>query len=374
MVVIMSDDLVEKIYESAFIPELWPDVLDTLSEMSASSGGALLASGERHPPRWAASQTVAPALRAFASSDAWKYNKRPQRWLAANHAGFIRDVDLFTADELRGDRMRAELQTHGLGWQLGTVIPMPSGEVVVFSLERRFDDGPHDQSLKEIIDPFRPHLARAGLLAARLGLERARTAVTTLEAIGLPAAVLSASGRVIASNGLLDGVQILLPASHGELAVAEPAVNELLKEAISAAAGFAVSRSIPIGMDETRSASVIHILPISGAVHDIFSGAAVIVVVTAVSASNMVPSPDVLMGLFDLTPSEARLAIALTAGRSVKDASEDSGVTVKTSQTYLERIFAKTGTHQQSQLVALLKSAGPFREVVRPASTDEEGQ
>ncbi|RVA43981.1 helix-turn-helix transcriptional regulator, partial [Mesorhizobium sp. M7A.F.Ca.CA.004.09.1.2] len=45
----------------------------------------------------------------------------------------------------------------------------------------------------------------------------------------------------------------------------------------------------------------------------------------------------------------------------LKEAAASSNVTVKTSRTYLERIFAKTGTRQQSQLVALLKSAEPFR-------------
>ncbi|UDL87941.1 helix-turn-helix transcriptional regulator [Mesorhizobium sp. PAMC28654] len=65
--------------------------------------------------------------------------------------------------------------------------------------------------------------------------------------------------------------------------------------------------------------------------------------------------------LFELTPAEATLAAALAAGYSLKDAAASSGITVKTSRTYLERIFAKTRTRQQSQLVALLKSTEPFR-------------
>ncbi len=169
----MPEDLVDQIYEAAFVPEMWPRVLDSLSAMTDSVGGAILATGDRHPPRWAASEVVAPALNAFATGDAWKHNKRPHRWLASAHPGFLRDVDLFTVQELRSDPMSHELQTNGLGWQLGAVIPMSSGEVVIFSLERRFADGAHDVAMREIADPFRPHLARAGLLAARLGLERA---------------------------------------------------------------------------------------------------------------------------------------------------------------------------------------------------------
>ncbi|WP_181172148.1 MULTISPECIES: helix-turn-helix transcriptional regulator [unclassified Mesorhizobium] len=44
----------------------------------------------------------------------------------------------------------------------------------------------------------------------------------------------------------------------------------------------------------------------------------------------------------------------------MKDVASGLKITVKTSRTYLERIFAKTGTHQQSQLVALLKSTEPL--------------
>jgi len=70
---------------------------------------------------------------------------------------------------------------------------------------------------------------------------------------------------------------------------------------------------------------------------------------------------DHIRALFELTPAEAALAAALAAGYSLKDAAASSSITVKTSRTYLERIFAKTRTRQQSQLVALLKTTGPFR-------------
>ncbi|MBZ9857354.1 LuxR C-terminal-related transcriptional regulator [Mesorhizobium sp. CA13] len=65
-------------------------------------------------------------------------------------------------------------------------------------------------------------------------------------------------------------------------------------------------------------------------------------------------------GLFNLTPAEARLAAALASGRTLKEAAESSNITVKTCRTYLERIFSKTRTHQQSELVALLKSTEPL--------------
>ena len=64
--------------------------------------------------------------------------------------------------------------------------------------------------------------------------------------------------------------------------------------------------------------------------------------------------------LFGLTPAEARLAAGLVSGRSIKDIAASANITVKTGRTYLDRIFAKTGTRQQSELVALLKSTEPL--------------
>ena len=46
--------------------------------------------------------------------------------------------------------------------------------------------------------------------------------------------------------------------------------------------------------------------------------------------------------------------------RSLKDASENVGITESSGRTYLARIFAKTGTHRQAELVALLSDSASF--------------
>jgi DNA-binding CsgD family transcriptional regulator/PAS domain-containing protein len=64
--------------------------------------------------------------------------------------------------------------------------------------------------------------------------------------------------------------------------------------------------------------------------------------------------------LFGLTAAEASLCIILASGITLQDAAARNGITTKTARTYLERIFSKTGTRQQSQLVALIKGARPL--------------
>lgn len=354
------ENVVDLIYESAFVPETWPAVLDQVSAMTGSIGGALLATGERHPPRWAASESIAPALRAYVLGEGWKENKRPQEVLSNGGSGFSRDIDLWTSEEIERYRISDQRSQHGLGWQIGSIIPMLTGETVIFTFDRRFDDGPHEVAMRDAADLLRPHLARAGMLAARLGLERARTAVATLEAIGLPAAVTSHTGRVLANNGLLDRGQILLPAAGGEMALHNMSAD-MLRHAISTTAtGLSRSRSIPLAATPDRPAAVIHVLPLSGAAHDIFFGAAVMVVITSIGMSTNTPDLHLLRGLFDLSPAEAKLAAALSSGLTLRQAAEDAGVRISTARSYMESIFRKTDTHQQSQLVALLKSTQPL--------------
>lgn len=67
-----------------------------------------------------------------------------------------------------------------------------------------------------------------------------------------------------------------------------------------------------------------------------------------------------LRDVFGLTAAEARLAVSLAGGQSLKSAAIASLIRFSTARSYLDSIFRKTNTHQQSQLVALIKSAQPF--------------
>ncbi len=63
---------------------------------------------------------------------------------------------------------------------------------------------------------------------------------------------------------------------------------------------------------------------------------------------------DQLCQLFDLIPSEARLALALSRGMSIADAAGEIGITVESARTYSKRIYAKTGARGQADLVRFI--------------------
>jgi DNA-binding CsgD family transcriptional regulator/PAS domain-containing protein len=75
------------------------------------------------------------------------------------------------------------------------------------------------------------------------------------------------------------------------------------------------------------------------------------------------PSPHVdqhLRELFGLTAAEASLCVVLAGGVTLQEAADRNAIKIKTARTYLERIFSKTATRQQSQLVALVRSVRPL--------------
>lgn len=61
---------------------------------------------------------------------------------------------------------------------------------------------------------------------------------------------------------------------------------------------------------------------------------------------------------FGMTPTEARLASLIADGRSLLDAAAEMGISRNTARTHMKRVYAKTATRRQAELVRLLGSGG----------------
>ncbi len=82
-------------------------------------------------------------------------------------------------------------------------------------------------------------------------------------------------------------------------------------------------------------------------------GAPVLVCITDPAAAGQV-SEAALIALFSLSHAEAKLTISLIRTGSLASAARDCGLTGGSARQYLKRIFAKTKTRGQVDLVALL--------------------
>jgi DNA-binding CsgD family transcriptional regulator len=355
--IIGTEGLIDEIYEASVIPELWPKVLDTISQVSGAAGGTFFTANP-YTARWTASEAIWSLMREFVE-DGWMLkNLRAPRAIKLNHAGFVTDFDLLTPEELETDPLYVDfLRKRGLGWCTGVTIPIPSGDVLVFTCEREFARGPFEQTVVNALNPLRPHLARAGLISARLGLERAKAAAAALGVLGLPAAVLSHTHRVLAANDLLGGIiPAVVQDKQERVHLSDRRADGLLARALAHLkrphAPDQVS-SIPIGATDEHPAMVAHLVPVRGAAQDIFSLASCVLVVMPVSRAE-VPSAEVIQGLFDLTAAEARVAQAVAGGKTLESYAAASGVALGTVRSQLKAVFTKTGLARQADLVSLL--------------------
>jgi DNA-binding CsgD family transcriptional regulator len=76
-------------------------------------------------------------------------------------------------------------------------------------------------------------------------------------------------------------------------------------------------------------------------------------------------SREVLCQLFGLTAAEAGVAQALAQGAALDDIAVALGISTHTVKSHLQRLFRKTGTRRQGELVAVLH--GSPAALVRPA-------
>jgi DNA-binding CsgD family transcriptional regulator len=358
----MIAEIVDLLYEAAFVPEKWPVILGLIASLAGSRAGALLLFADGLPERATATAPLQSLVDEFFVHGMLSLSTSVRRMSEVQPTSFV-DVDSFmTPEEIRSDPVRIRLRAQGWAFPACTAIPMPNGEFALFGFQRALDDGGHTREGLALLDQLRPDLARATLSAARLGLEQARGTVEALALIGLPAAVLSARGRVRASNALFERESArFAPTPIGGAALDNPESDRLLQLALDGASDRPIASSIPL-RDAAGLPAVLHILPLKRAARDVFSGGDYLLVATRFSSRALVPSPTILTGLFDLTPAEAKLATALAKGLSLKAAAAEAGLRFSTVRTYLNRVVRKTKTNQQSQLVALLKSAHPFQE------------
>jgi DNA-binding CsgD family transcriptional regulator len=366
-------DLVAQIYEAALIAEQWPGVMDLLAESCGAQGGVLIGiDGAGANLRWVSSPAIQQHVVDFFAHGWMERNARAMRLAAMNHPGFLSDLEAMSAEEMdEAPIYRDFLRPRGYGWAAGAIVPTASEDTLIFSFERRLALGPVSREGIAFLDLLRPHLARAALVSVRMRLEQLRTATQILETVGLAAAAVDGSGRLLPTgNGLFNE---LIPATlqdrRARLVLTDPDADCLFLSAIESLSRRDVPgvSSIALRCRSTRRRQVLHVIPIAGAARDVFAGAMAMLMLTPVGRP-LPPTPDLLAGLFDLTAAEARVAARIAAGSTIDEISADTGRSRETIRIQLRSAMAKTGTRRQAELTALVTGAG----AVRPGSPPDD--
>jgi DNA-binding CsgD family transcriptional regulator len=349
------ETLVDQIYEAGVVPERWPQVFDRLAEI-ADGEGAMLFAASPGIPRWMSSAKIRERIDRWTKSPSAQKNPRAERLIPNIEARFLTDLDRFTLEELENESFYTDiLRPGGLGWCVGTSIRAPSGDMLVFSIEKAWAKGPVPRAIAEQLDGIRPHIARSAVFAGRLGFERARTAVATLEMIGLPTAAVMQNGRAVAANPeFLASASSVSIGAQDQVQFSSPVAQSMFLEALAKPSSVATTgRSIAVAGTLTSPPLIAHVLPLRLAGLDVFTGAVSLVFLTPLTQQSS-PAPELLQALFDLTPAEARVASLLIDGKSVDAISRIQGVSLNTVRTQLKSVFVKTGVERQVDLVSML--------------------
>jgi DNA-binding CsgD family transcriptional regulator len=200
-------------------------------------------------------------------------------------------------------------------------------------------------------------------IAAVGGARESGTSPTAaLNAMRLPAIALDQNGFVADVNAAADAIfDNNIRVKNRQLFVSDPDSRTLLNEAIDQLKTLLPLNSLvfePVIVPRTEKLPVIvRILPFDGTAHQ--PGQAVRALLT-LNALGPRPGPPaaIIAKTFRLTPSEAKLACIIARGAPPDVAARELKISRETARNQLKSVFAKTDTHRQSELVALLLQVG----------------
>ena len=186
----MKTELIDRIYECAVVPELWPDVLDGLAELTDSRGGLLFSARDR-VLQWTASANLNDIFRSYVE-DGW-FTKCPRRVCLFGRSlpAFFVEQDFWTPDQLDSNPIyRDFFRPHGLGWSAGTGLQLPTGDHIVFSIEREHSRGPIEKERVERVEraSFASGAQRVRCCAARAAARQGRQGGADVDGIAGAAA------------------------------------------------------------------------------------------------------------------------------------------------------------------------------------------
>ena len=230
---------------------------------------------------------------------------------------------------------------------------------------------------RQWLEQLAPHVQRAAGLRARMHQLAAHAAigVSALEHVPQGVAVVDAQGRVLHLNraaeaftaaggpcrvqqGCLRFEAAAEQARFAALSTAACTQNAALRKAdvrLPAAGAFRVAGAEPVLTVSVIPLKASHPLAAFRQMH-----LALVVLASAGQQLGVVGvGGPVLQELWGLTPTEARLALALTAGQSLKSFAEAEGCSWHTARTHLRNTMRKCGCGRQVDLVQIVRALVP---------------
>lgn len=349
MAIILEDnDLVAAIYDGAFEQPLWCTFLERLRSAVRADGTAILVGagdgGTLRPIELTAGERFGAVV-----SSLWD-QEQPAR---------LRDGRVYDLAELleRVDpgcvvAIRAEVAALRM-----VRLTEPSGVAARLFCAR--ERGAFTSADGALLNKLAPHVRRAlrGYVALERETSRLSIASEVVERLNFGWIALDARGHVRDASReaarLLRHGRGLKTARGGRLLAADPRAERRLSEALRTLADpDATVRTQAIVVSEDPWTELLLTRPNARAARS--AGAPALIAYVQGDSRSDADRHEQIAQLFGLLPSEARLALALSRGLSIADAARALGLTIETARNYSKKIYAKTGTRGQPDLVRLI--------------------
>jgi DNA-binding CsgD family transcriptional regulator len=222
-----------------------------------------------------------------------------------------------------------------------------------------------DSEMRRRLARIVPHVRRAILIGRAIDFRRTEAAAFAETLDGLSSGMFLVDRRAQIVHANVAGRAILassdfLRSIRGHLVAGDARVNQTLREVFAIAAqdnaalGFR-GIALPLTTHDGEH-YVAHVLPLtSGARQGVGINYSAIAAVFVRKAALETPScPEVIGRAFKLTPMELRVLIAVVEVGGVPEVANALGVAETTIKTHVGRLFEKTGTGRQADLVKVV--------------------
>lgn len=343
--------------EAALDPSRWVNALDQITSTTKSHGAVLL------PVSGGLLSTIPHTERMNAAfecyvRDGWYFRDERHRGISIMKThGIADDLDIFSTEQIaRHPYYQEFLAPHRLRWFAGVGVSC-GNDLWCLSLQRTVDQGPFSASEKKQLQQLSKGLSGSAAIARALGSSAAASSLEAFQISGTAVALFNRNGRIFQANEVAQRLLV------GEIKIEKGQVVVANSPEATVALGGAVHALLsrehggltsPIALPRTDRLPILaYPTKFSTMTSNAFADCQVVVIFIDPDIGPRPPQSN-LQSAFRLTEAEARLAAQLATGESLEIVAERLGIAKETSRSQLKSIFAKTGTHRQSELVAIL--------------------
>jgi DNA-binding CsgD family transcriptional regulator len=333
--------------------------MDEISAAVGASGAVLLQSDRRTSdiPRTA---SVDDLIRHYFAAGWHMRDLRAQRGVPLLLRGekVVIDQDIITPEEMRRSQYYAEV-VGAFGFQWFAALGFASGPALwALVIQRTWGEGPFEPADKHALAPLAQPLSQTATLSAAVGRAMLSNVSHALGLVDQPALTLDQQGFVLDCNAAAErifGDEIKIKNRRLDLSdrLAAATLTDALDRLRTTPDTAAMTTAPIVVQRAAKWPLVIRILPVPGAARSPFLGARALLLFSDLDLTSG-PRPEALSQTFRLSVAEARLASLLATGISLEQAADELGLAHETVRSQLKAVFAKTATHRQGELVALL--------------------